>query len=192
VDRTVKFWRLSDGKLARTLNHPEGITSVAFSPDGQWLASGSYDRTVRVWRLRDGALERTLTGHGGTVWSVAFSPDGQRLASCGEDKTVKLWRSSDGAALQTSSGHNLNVWAVAFSPDGRWLASGGRERSALGTLWKQIAGVRRSGARGATVRLWRVSDESSSKLSRSIRTMSAPWPSAPMENGSPAAERTRW
>lgn len=80
-------------RLHKTITgHSKEVWQVAFSPDGQYLASGSYDQTVKVWRLRDGVLERTLTGHAGTVWSVAFSPDGQRLASSGEDKTVKLWR----------------------------------------------------------------------------------------------------
>src|SRR5439155_13248274 len=56
VDRTVKLWRIADGKLIRTLMHPIGVTSIAFSPDGQSLVSGSYDGLVRIWRLSDGVL----------------------------------------------------------------------------------------------------------------------------------------
>ena len=59
--------------------------------------------------------------------------------------------------MNTLTGGTSHVYTVAFSPDGEWLASGGREKGALGTLWKQIAGARRS-SRSATVRLWRVTD----------------------------------
>jgi len=67
------------------------VLSVAFSPDGQTLASGSDDTTVRLWQVSDGTLLRTLEGHTDTVLSVAFSPDGQTLASGSWDRTVRLW-----------------------------------------------------------------------------------------------------
>jgi len=101
-DSAVRLWRVADGKLERTLRHPEGVTSISFSRDAQWLASASYDGNVRVWRMSDGSLVRTMTGHAGTVWSVAFSPDGQTIASSGEDKVVKLWRSADGVMTEKS------------------------------------------------------------------------------------------
>jgi len=66
---------------------------VVFSPDGQTMASRSYDNTARLWRVSDGAPLRTLEGHTGSVSSVAFSPDGQTLASGSRDRTVRLWKS---------------------------------------------------------------------------------------------------
>ena len=87
-------------RLQRTFGeHAQTVWGVAFSPDGQYLASGSADGTVRLRRARDGspvrvlngALLQTLSGHSGDVHGLAFSPDGRWLASSGDDKTVRLW-----------------------------------------------------------------------------------------------------
>jgi WD40 repeat protein len=67
------------------------VTTVAFSPDGQRLASASVDQTIKLWDLATGFEVLTLRGHKGVVNAVAFSPDGQRLATGGEDRTVRLW-----------------------------------------------------------------------------------------------------
>ena len=101
------------------------VASVAFSPDGATLASGSWDNTVRLWGVADGRLLRTLDTDG--VESVAFSPDGATLASGSVDGTVRLWRVADGRLLRTLEGHTTEVGSVAFSPDGATLASGSRD-----------------------------------------------------------------
>ncbi|MTJ13271.1 hypothetical protein FJR11_11860 [Anabaena sp. UHCC 0187] len=113
------------GKLLQIFQgHSDRVTSVAFSPDGQTLASGSDDKTIKLWNVPTGSLLQTLTGHLNWVMSVAFSPDGRTLASGSNDKTIKLWNVTTGKLLQTLSGHSLSVNSVAFSPDGRTLASG--------------------------------------------------------------------
>jgi WD40 repeat protein len=108
----------------RTLGgHSDGATSIAFSPDGRWLASASEDQTIKLWDVATGQVVRSLWGHTGAVHGVAFSPADGQLASAGADRTVKLWSVATGQLIRTLSGHSEEVCAVAFSPDGQRLAS---------------------------------------------------------------------
>ena len=77
--------------------HTSTVDSVAFSPDGQRIVSGSYDKTLKIWDANNGKELQTLTGHTKWVSSVAFSPDGQRIVSGSEDKKVKIWDASEEA-----------------------------------------------------------------------------------------------
>jgi WD40 repeat protein len=81
-----------------TLNgHGGSITSVAFSPDGQTVVTGSLDKTVKLWSVADGTLKQTLNGHADSIYSVAFSPDGQTVLTGSADDTAKLWNVAEDA-----------------------------------------------------------------------------------------------
>ncbi|KAI0192760.1 hypothetical protein EV127DRAFT_386433, partial [Xylaria flabelliformis] len=101
--------------------HTDRVTSVAPSPDGQTLASASYDKTVRIWSTNTGVCLQTLEGHTAEVCSVAFSPNGQTLASASSDYTVRIWSTNTGACLQTLQ-EQTKVCSVAFSPNSQTLA----------------------------------------------------------------------
>ena len=119
-----KMLILKDSTANLPKAHSGMVNSVAFSPDGGLLASGSSDKTIKLWSLPDGRLQATLDGQGNFVRSVAFSPDGRFLATGGVDKTVKLWSLPDGKSHITLEGHGNSVMSVVFTPDGKLLASG--------------------------------------------------------------------
>ncbi|HBB32602.1 MAG TPA: hypothetical protein DC064_12595 [Cyanobacteria bacterium UBA9273] len=111
-------------KLRRTLSgHTDVVRSIAISPDGQILVSGSYDKTIKLWGLRTGELHNTLTGHTSRITCIAISPDGQTLASGSYDKTIKLWELSTGKLIQTIISRPDRVRDIAFSPNGQTLIS---------------------------------------------------------------------
>ncbi len=116
-----------------TLTHNLGVNSVAISPKGNTLASGSDDKTIGLWDLNSGKPISILTGHSQAVNSVAFSPDGTRLASSSDDQTIKVWNLQNGEEIYTLSGHSHKVKSVAFSPDGKLLASGSWDKTVK--LW---------------------------------------------------------
>ncbi|MFM2310967.1 MAG: hypothetical protein RLZZ04_243 [Cyanobacteriota bacterium] len=98
------------------------ITNIAFSPDGQMLASSSIDSTVKTWNIDTGECLKTFTGKQQWIWSVAFSPDGRTVAIGGEDSAITLWNIHTDER-RVLLGHHSWVWSLVFHPHKNILAS---------------------------------------------------------------------
>jgi WD40 repeat protein/serine/threonine protein kinase len=123
--------------------HDGPLRSVAFSPNGQLVLSGSEDNTIRVWDVASGEALKTLRGHGSPVRACAFSPDGRSVISGGDDQRVRLWNVEGYQEIRVLhatvfAGHEDAVLAARFSPDGRQVITASRDRTA--SLWNASTG----------------------------------------------------
>ncbi len=177
ASRPIRWvWQVSS-EVRRFTGHTNGVNSVAFSPDGRFVLSGSWDEMLRLWEVESGQEVRQFTGHSGDVRSVAFSPDGRYVLSGSSDKTLRLWEVATGQEVRRFTRHTGWVTSVAFSPDGRYVLSGSDDQALR--LWDVATGqeVRRftghtgwvnsvafspdgryvlSGSYDQTLRLWEV------------------------------------
>ena len=150
-DSSIQFWDLARGRLhPEVLNATQGVflgtrsdeslalTSIAYSPDGTMIASGSEDKKVRLWNVASGKLDAVLPVHQGNVSAVAFSPDGSLLASAGDKSVVVSEVAPPHKVLWQQAQHDNEAMALAFNRDGSRLASAARNGAVF--VWDARSG----------------------------------------------------
>jgi serine/threonine protein kinase len=114
------------------------VNSVAWSPNGTYIASGNDDSTVQVWDAKSTKLIYTYTGHTARVNSIAWSPDETLIASASDDSTVHIWKPVGGNVVQKYTGHAYAVHSVSWSPNGNTIASASDDATVQ--LWNPLTG----------------------------------------------------
>jgi WD40 repeat protein len=104
--------------------HAAVVSSIALTPDGKTLATGSYDATIKIWDLNTYNETAILRGHTAGIYSVAIAADGKTLASGSHDDTARIWDVATGKELAVLK-HRYHVKRVAFTPHGRALLTAG-------------------------------------------------------------------
>jgi WD40 repeat protein len=170
-DGLIRLIDAASGAEVRSLRgHTRPVQQLAFSPDGNYLASGSgddifrpeekhpesalEDHVVRLWDPATGAEVAVLRGHTRAVKVLAFSPGGKLLASAGDDCTIGLWDVATGKAAVVLSRHTDVIKALAWGPDGKRLASCSNDK--LATVWDAATGQPVVSLTGHTAAVWSV------------------------------------
>jgi WD40 repeat protein len=130
IDNEVYVWQIAESRLVLTCKgHTAWVQSLAFSPDGRLVASGSHDHTVRVWDVETGQCIKTLRQHNSGIHAIAFSADGATLVSGSDDRTIRVWTVGSWECVHCLQGHTDRVVFVAFTPDGQVLVSGSYDQT---------------------------------------------------------------
>jgi WD40 repeat protein len=144
---SIRLYDFATGKLVALLKgHTNVVLSLAFSPDGMRLISGSGlgDFSAIIWDVESRNLRRRLQGHTGEIYGVAFTPDGQRVVTGSYDNTLRLWRVGDGGLIAEMKEHRNKVFGVAVNPIDSSIASGSDDGEIR--LW--------NGTTGMPIRAW--------------------------------------
>jgi WD40 repeat protein len=133
------YWnRLCHQDLMTLRGHEGPIWSVAFSPDGTRMITGSEDNTARIWDVATGREVSILKGHASDVIAAIFSPDGRHIVTGSYDTTAKVWDARTGRELVTFKAHVKPVCTVSMSPDGKKIVTGSTDGTAR--VWEATTG----------------------------------------------------
>ena len=127
------FAQDQDYKLETVIQrgHKAAVRSLAYSPNGQFIATGSRDVSIKIWEVATGREIRTLLGHLGSVSALAFDPTGVFLASGSSDNEIVIWEVATGKEVKRLKGPMKSITSIDFSHDGLQLASSGTDRNAI-------------------------------------------------------------
>jgi WD40 repeat protein len=134
-EATACIWDATTGQQLRRLTHFARVLSVAFSPDGAWVATGTEDAAARVWDAETGEELWAVREHGAGVRSVAFSPDNTRLLTASDDATARVWDIVDGRERFVFAGHAGPVRSASFAPDGGRIVTASDDATAR--VWQE-------------------------------------------------------
>jgi len=140
-DKLIRLWNVATGKCQPSplIGHHNYVYSLAFSPKGNMLVSGSYDEAVFLWDVRTARLMRSLPAHSDPVSGVDFVRDGTLVASCSSDGLVRIWDTSTGQCLKTLVHEDREpVTSVRFSPNGKFVLAATLDSCVR--LWNYVEG----------------------------------------------------
>jgi len=123
----------------RLIGHTARVLSVAFSPDGAHIVSGSWDTLVIIWNTNTQNIVHKLKGHTQAVLAVGYSHNGTQIVTGSLDKTICLWNSKTGSLMRQLKGHQLGLFSVSFSPNDKYIVSGSSDKTIR--LWSASNGT---------------------------------------------------
>jgi len=130
----VDIWEVSSGKLIKKIEgFNKGLETLAFSPDGNYFATGERGPKASLWKIPSWELEKTFDGHKYWVSHVAFSPNGKYLATGSADE-LTLWNIAKGKKIKSAIAAGQGLTSVVFSPDGKVIATTSTDNTVK--LWK--------------------------------------------------------
>jgi WD40 repeat protein len=162
---TPRIWKVDSGKELTSLKgHGDAVVSIAFSPNGDLVATGSWDTTARIWDAKTGREVAILKGHTDPLTSVAFDGTGQLLVTASFDGTARVWEVATGTEKWVLRGHKGVVQSALFSPDNRRIVTAGKtlsDRFKSGTAPVPLSAEtkKRLGTVDNTARIWNVGAE---------------------------------